>query len=713
LPFAPAPVPDKLAQRRESPGGEIGGTAELHDVIRPDSSADPDAGRSRYAAFLSYCHADRAQAEALHRFLETYRLPRDLPGLADGVLPVEERLRPVFVDRADMPAGTDLRDEIDAALAASGALIVLCSPAAGKSRWVDLEIERFKQQHGDTRVFAVIIDGIAHGSEAPDTAARECFPPALRTRQTPHGPVRADPAAVDLRRSGDGVQIGRLRLVAGLVGVPLDQLVHRDARRRHRRTLALLIGLSLALAGTSALALYALAARNEAQRQRFAAEGMIEFMIGDLRKTLEPMGRLSAMDPLGQRALDYYRRQDAGALDADSLGRRARVLQLVGEIQDQRGHLDTALGYFQIAAGTTSELLERSPADPKRIFDHAQSVYWVGYIAYRRGNYGVAEPAFQEYRRMAERLVEVAPGDPAYVAEKGYAYSNLGTMWFEMGRNAEAEAAFRQALTVSIQLASGTDASSIERYDLSQAHAWLADALARQGKLDAAWKEREMERALLEAILSKDPANIKARAALTNGKRMQGNMASLRGDPALAQRLAGDAARESKAIAAIDPSNVEAASRAASANIDFGEILMDNDEADLAAEALAAARRYASQMTVGDRGIAQWQMIAVRELLLRSRIATARRQPQEALALAGAAKARIGIIPVDGRNASDTKWLINLAQLRTGEGLLAGGKRKEAIEQFNLILDDHAEASDGPRSARVRERATILARTKP
>ena len=226
----------------------------MTDATSSAATAAPGE-RRRYAAFISYCHADSQSAGALQRFLETYRLPRDVADAETDRSTLQARLRPVFLDRADMPAGTDLRGEIDAALAASAALIVVCSPAAAKSRWVNLEIERFRQQHGDDRIFAVIIDGIAHASEHAASADRECFPPALRLRETPDGPVRADPAAVDLRRTGDGMQVGRLRLVAGLVGVPLDQLVHRDARRRHRRTLALLIGLSLALAGTSALAL--------------------------------------------------------------------------------------------------------------------------------------------------------------------------------------------------------------------------------------------------------------------------------------------------------------------------------------------------------------------------------------------------------------------------------------------------------------------------
>jgi tetratricopeptide (TPR) repeat protein len=659
----------------------------------------------RFAAFISYCHSDDRAARALQQFLETYRLPRDVAGAEADRATLQTRLRPVFLDRADMAAATDLRGEIDAALLASGALIVVCSPAAARSRWVNLEIERFRQHHGDSRIFAVIIDGVAHASEHAASADRECFPPALRLRDTPDGPVRADPAAVDLRRTGDGPQVGRLRLVAGLVGVPLDQLVHRDARRRHRRTLALVIGMAVALAATSALALYALAARNEAQRQRFAAEGMIEFMIGDLRKTLEPMGRLSAMDPLGKKALDYYREQDPGDLDADSLARRARVLLLVGEIQDQRGNLDVALRNFQTAAVTTAELLERAPDDPKRIFDHAQSVYYVGYSAWRRGNYPVAEPAFESYRRLAEQLVAAAPDNPDYMAEKGYAYSNLGTLWYEMGRNQEAEAAFRQALSVSVDLARGKPPAASEHYDLSQAHAWLADALTRQGKLDAAWAEREAERALLAGILAADAANGQARAALAVALRTQARLAVYSGRPAEALDLARNAVREAEAIVAIDPTNAQAAASAAIANVDLGEVLEANGDTDGARAASLTALRYANVLTARDRRVATWQLAEARGMLLRGRIALAQGAHAEALSLAQAARGIVNALPNGGRDASDARWLGTSALLQQGDALAALGRTDAATAAFRAVIGDGQTGPDEPRLTTLRRRA--------
>jgi hypothetical protein len=60
---------------------------------------------------------------------------------------VANTLRPVFRDRDDFTAGHTLTDQTCAALDASDALIVICSPASTKSRYVNEEIRLFKSRH--------------------------------------------------------------------------------------------------------------------------------------------------------------------------------------------------------------------------------------------------------------------------------------------------------------------------------------------------------------------------------------------------------------------------------------------------------------------------------------------------------------------------------------------------------------------------------------
>src|SRR3569833_4049173 len=108
------------------------------DWSRPAGAA---AGGARvpaahhYFAFLSYSHEDTATADWLHQELERFRVPSSLAGrlTANGVVP--KRLTPIFRDQHELAAGHDLNDEIRTALELSRCLIVLCSPAAAKSKW--------------------------------------------------------------------------------------------------------------------------------------------------------------------------------------------------------------------------------------------------------------------------------------------------------------------------------------------------------------------------------------------------------------------------------------------------------------------------------------------------------------------------------------------------------------------------------------------------
>jgi hypothetical protein len=118
-------------------------------------------------------------AMKLHRRLEGYRIPRALVGRPgrDGVVP--RKLFPVFRDRDELPLSSDLGGTIEDALRASRYLIVVCTPNAARSKWVNQEIRYFKSLGREDRILAFIVDGEPNASADPAKAARECFPPGL------------------------------------------------------------------------------------------------------------------------------------------------------------------------------------------------------------------------------------------------------------------------------------------------------------------------------------------------------------------------------------------------------------------------------------------------------------------------------------------------------------------------------------------------------
>ena len=225
------------------------------------------ASQMRYAAFISYSHRDEKHAAWLHRALEMFKAPADIT-IPQDLPNRDRRLSPVFRDREELSSSHDLSESIQEALASSNALIVICSPAAAKSRWVNEEIKTFKQMHGEERVFALIVEGEDDGPEP-------FFPEALLQKIGPDGSVldeRGEPLAADIRAGKDGKRHAKLKLAAGILDVGLDSLAQRDAARERQQMMRWTALSTAAAVFAIGLAFFAFTQREQAREQRIVAE---------------------------------------------------------------------------------------------------------------------------------------------------------------------------------------------------------------------------------------------------------------------------------------------------------------------------------------------------------------------------------------------------------------------------------------------------------
>lgn len=217
----------------------------------------------RYAAFISYNHRDRRAAAWLHRALEMYRIPPKLHGRDSPVGVLGARLPPVFQDREELAASSDLATSVREALAEAASLIVVCSPAGAASRWVNEEIRAFTALGRRDRIQCLIVGGEPNASRLPGRdPALECLPPALFENGG------AEPLAADIRPGQDSRAAAKLKLLAGVMGVSYDELRQREAARRQRRLATVAAASGLGFVGMSALATYAMIARQDAIEQR-------------------------------------------------------------------------------------------------------------------------------------------------------------------------------------------------------------------------------------------------------------------------------------------------------------------------------------------------------------------------------------------------------------------------------------------------------------
>lgn len=229
-----------------------------------------------YQAFLSYSHAvdgrlAPALQSALHRFAKPWYQLRALR---------------VFRDTTSLAANPALWPSIEQALAESEYFLLLASPEAARSAWVEREVAWWLDHRAVDRLLIVLTGGELVWDAAAgdwDRTRTSALPPGM------HGRFAHEPLHVDLRwaRTTDALSLRHsqfraavLDLAATLHDRPKDELdgedvrLHRGARRLAAAAVCLLVALTVA-AGAAAWVAHRQAQVAERRRQEADRERRI------------------------------------------------------------------------------------------------------------------------------------------------------------------------------------------------------------------------------------------------------------------------------------------------------------------------------------------------------------------------------------------------------------------------------------------------------
>jgi tetratricopeptide (TPR) repeat protein len=463
-------------------------------------------GTFRYKAFISYSHRDRQWSAWLQRALEGYRVPKRLVGSQGEFGPVPRRLTPVFLDREELSSGSDLSSQVKECLDASEALVVVCSPAAAQSIWVNEEIRYFRSTGRENQVFALIVDGEPQ-SQNPD---EQCFPPALT--EDADGTSR-EPLAADARKWADGKLLAKLKIISGILGIRLDELRRRDMQRRHRLWMAS-AGTAMVIALVmTALAVIAITARNAAENRREHAEELVGYMVGDLKTKLDEVGRLDILEGMGSQVSEYLETLNPEELTDESLTQQAQVWRQLGEVSKDQGDLAKAQSAFSASRDILAELHRRNPENAEYLYELGNADFWLGYVQLDAGEFDNAEKAFNMYLEHANRLVEMEPDNPKWLMEKSYALSNLAALVVERSSTdtESALANIKAAVELNKEVIRMVPEESAYRAELSTALAWLADTQLKVCDLGGALISRQESLAIAQKQSDESPANVNFR----------------------------------------------------------------------------------------------------------------------------------------------------------------------------------------------------------
>lgn len=453
----------------------------------------------QYAAFISYAHSDERRAKRLHNMLERYRPPQEYKDR-------RAQLRPVFRDKTELTASHSLSDDIRAAVEGSRKLIVLCSPAAKKSHWVNEEIRLFRALHGEGAILCALAEG------TPETS----FPPALT--EGGREPLAADLSGALGVGKAENFRYGMMQLAASMLGVGLDKLVQRDAKRRRRIGSAVVLG-ALAFSGVMGASTYsAVKARELAETNRAEAEDLVEYMITDLRAKLQPVGRLDIVGGLGDKVMDYYSGQNIKDMPDDRIARQARAQHILGEVALDTGDYEEAKIQLDAAYALTREVLARNPEDTDAIFAHAQSAFWVGRVFKDQRLFNDIRPHWQEYHDLAYQLFEKDNNNYDWIMEAAWGENNMGVVERLTNNSARADMHYKRAIALfdtALDVRPNDKIAIAEKMDTIIGAEQLA---LSAGDYKAALSFSKNSLSTLEKILEINPDNMMLRSKVAEKK---------------------------------------------------------------------------------------------------------------------------------------------------------------------------------------------------
>ena len=487
----------------------------------------------KFKAFLSYSRRDEAAVRRLHRRLESFEIPR---ALRQGG---QARLGRFFRDKDELSAAAELGPELEAKIASAEWLIVCCSPAAAASTWVNAEVEAFIAAHGAERVLAVILEG----------EPREVFPSALATRE---------PLAADFRKTGDGEQLGLLKLVAGILGVDLGELRDRQAaaERARTRNRAILAGLF------AILSVFASVSAAVAVQQRDRAETMareaIDIGAGVVVKTDQlsrrfgvPTSALADMLDFAKERFDrlYEKGVQSPELDRQRAGLLVQFAELYGRAGDsarQRQEAQAALAMFERFA----------PAE-LRTLDYVRALAAASQAELAQGS----EAAALDYAKRAVRAAralraDIPEGRLGRIWLAG-ALQRLGEIHMRGGRAREALTLFAEAVPLLEQVEAQTPGDIDAATNLLAGLDWLGGAQAATGDLSGARMTFERAIASARAWTARDPGSLSARTALGSSLMKYGQTLADAEDYARARAPLEESVALARVLAASDPNDAD------------------------------------------------------------------------------------------------------------------------------------------------------------
>jgi len=332
------------------------------------------------------------------------------------------------------------------------------------------------------------------------------------------------------------------------------------------------------------------------------AEGLLDFMLVDLKSKLQKVGRLDLLDAVSRRAAVYY--DTHGAITDDDEMMYAAARSGIASVLEQRGDLAGAGAEYDKASASLDRLVAKRPDVAKYRERAVGAQYDIARLQVSRGDLPGAMATLREALARAEQLRAANPTDPALLHIISVGRGKLAYILEKLGKVGDALAEQRANLAV---IATRSDPFAAK--DALNAHAHLGRLLYwAQHDLAGALAETRLGLTIGERESAKDPNDTQWIADVAISHREVGNLLKEQNDGAGALAEYRAALAISERLAKLDPTNAGWQAEVGIGHEKVGSILLEqqNDVAKAAAEYEAASAIWADT-AARDPSNADWQ----------------------------------------------------------------------------------------------------------
>lgn len=362
-------------------------------------------------------------------------------------------------------------------------------------------------------------------------------------------------------------------------GYRLERLI-----RRNRLAFAAVVSVSLALLIGFGISTWQAVRAIRAERradleraravgERSKAEDLLNFMLGDLYKQLDKVGRLDVLDAVADKATSYFATLSSFDLDDSTQLARAKAIRLVGGVRTAQVRYADALAAYTDGYNRSVAIVSLHPNSIEAIAERSEDEVGIGNVHWSRNEFRDSQVWFTRNRDTCAALVALDPTRDRKT-DLSEADLNLASVSYQLGDLGAARATLLTALPLLEKLAVEDPSSAVIRGRRAEANNLLGYIAVTDGEFAEALARYEAQMALLEDVAAADPKATDTMYSEAVALLAIVNVETATGEYAAAQASLSRAEKLLEKLVAHDEQNVDWASLLINARLDGASLSM-------------------------------------------------------------------------------------------------------------------------------------------